>query len=290
MLQGEDVDQILEVTKGYFCSYEAFLQGVPYGQKEYVEDPARFGATPYAVQYIQSTRQGVEDIHAFIREHREELDGLDLIVRDEQDRLSLQEKLAACGRSLYITSSVPNRIELTSPEAGKASGLCFLLERLGIRRRRRRLLGDADNDIDMLKVSGCGIAVANATEGCKAAADCLTKSNQEDGVAYGIREILGIRAGGSDTNACLRAQEGGKEMRIHGFQTLTLLDYPGLLACTIFLGHCNFRCPFCQNGNLVLHPEEGAGGAGRRGDGSSEKTPGDLRRSLCDRRGADTGS
>ncbi len=44
-------------------------------------------------------------------------------------------------------------------------------------------------------------------------------------------------------------------MRIHGFQTLTLLDYPGLLACTIFLGHCNFRCPFCQNGNLVLHPE-----------------------------------
>ena len=59
--------------------------------------------------------------------------------------------------------------------------------------------GDADNDIDMLKVSGCGIAVANATEGCKAAADCLTKSNQEDGVAYGIREILGIRAGGSDT-------------------------------------------------------------------------------------------
>lgn len=199
MLQGEDVDQILEVTKGYFCSYEAFLQGVPYGQKEYVEDPARFGATPYAVQYIQSTRQGVEDIHAFIREHREELDGLDLIVRDGQDRLSLQEKLAACGRSLYITSSVPNRIELTSPEAGKASGLCFLLERLGIRPEETAAFGDADNDIDMLKVSGCGIAVANATEGCKAAADCLTKSNQEDGVAYGIREILGIRAGGSDT-------------------------------------------------------------------------------------------
>ena len=45
-------------------------------------------------------------------------------------------------------------------------------------------------------------------------------------------------------------------MQIHGFQTLTLLDYPGRLACTVFLGHCNFRCPFCQNGNLVLHPEK----------------------------------
>ena len=44
-------------------------------------------------------------------------------------------------------------------------------------------------------------------------------------------------------------------MNIYGFQTLTLLDYPGVVACTVFLGHCNFRYPFCQNGNLVLHPE-----------------------------------
>lgn len=44
-------------------------------------------------------------------------------------------------------------------------------------------------------------------------------------------------------------------MKIHGFQTLTLLDYPGQVACTVFLGGCNFRCPFCQNGNLVLQPE-----------------------------------
>lgn len=44
-------------------------------------------------------------------------------------------------------------------------------------------------------------------------------------------------------------------MLIHGFQTLTLLDYPGYTAATIFLGGCNFRCPFCQNAGLVLHSE-----------------------------------
>lgn len=45
-------------------------------------------------------------------------------------------------------------------------------------------------------------------------------------------------------------------MNIHGFQTLTLLDYPGYTAATIFLGGCNFRCPFCQNAGLVLHPAD----------------------------------
>ncbi len=45
-------------------------------------------------------------------------------------------------------------------------------------------------------------------------------------------------------------------MKIHGFNKLTLLDYPGKMAATIFLGHCNFRCPFCQNGGLVLNPDK----------------------------------
>ena len=41
-------------------------------------------------------------------------------------------------------------------------------------------------------------------------------------------------------------------MLIKGLQKLTLLDYPGKIACTVFLGGCNFRCPFCHNGSLVL--------------------------------------
>ncbi len=41
-------------------------------------------------------------------------------------------------------------------------------------------------------------------------------------------------------------------MFISGLQKLTLLDYPGRVACTVFTGGCNFRCPFCHNAPLVL--------------------------------------
>lgn len=40
-------------------------------------------------------------------------------------------------------------------------------------------------------------------------------------------------------------------MNIHGLQKLTLLDYPGHTACTVFLAGCNFRCPFCHNSELL---------------------------------------
>lgn len=42
-------------------------------------------------------------------------------------------------------------------------------------------------------------------------------------------------------------------MNIKGLQKTTLLDFPEKLACTVFLGGCNFRCPFCHNASLVLN-------------------------------------
>lgn len=47
-----------------------------------------------------------------------------------------------------------------------------------------------------------------------------------------------------------------KCMKIQGFQKLTLLDYPGKTAATVFTGGCNFRCPFCHNSDLVLNPAD----------------------------------
>ena len=54
-------------------------------------------------------------------------------------------------------------------------------------------------------------------------------------------------------------------MLISGLQKLTLLDYPGKVACTVFTGGCNLRCPFCHNAPLVL-PER------LQGDPDGEET------------------
>ena len=43
-------------------------------------------------------------------------------------------------------------------------------------------------------------------------------------------------------------------MNIQGLQKLTLLDFPGKMACTIFTAGCDLRCPFCHNRSLVINP------------------------------------
>lgn len=46
-------------------------------------------------------------------------------------------------------------------------------------------------------------------------------------------------------------------MNIQGYQKMTLLDFPGKVACTVFTGGCNLRCPFCHNAGLVKTPNAG---------------------------------
>ena len=46
------------------------------------------------------------------------------------------------------------------------------------------------------------------------------------------------------------------KMMIKGFQKLTVLDFPGRTACTVFTGGCIFRCPFCHNALLVTELDD----------------------------------
>ncbi len=55
------------------------------------------------------------------------------------------------------------------------------------------------------------------------------------------------------SSCALRLREDNS-MKLKGLQKLTLLDFPGKVACTVFTGGCNFRCPFCHNSDLVLNP------------------------------------
>ena len=45
-------------------------------------------------------------------------------------------------------------------------------------------------------------------------------------------------------------------MQIHGLQKMTLVDYPGKVACTVFLAGCNYACPFCHNSQLLTRDAE----------------------------------
>ena len=81
-------------------------------------------------------------------------------------------------------------LEFLNKNVNKGVGVSIIAERFGIKPQEVICIGDAENDISMIRYAGLGVAMANATLDVKAAADYITLTNEEDGVAHVIEKFM----------------------------------------------------------------------------------------------------
>ena len=92
--------------------------------------------------------------------------------------------------SLIVVQTAPFYLEILPRTINKGQGLLDLCRLTGIDPSETIAFGDAENDIAMLKAAGVGVAMGNADDQVKAAADRVTASNNEDGIAVALEGLL----------------------------------------------------------------------------------------------------
>uniref|UniRef100_UPI004049EF6F Cof-type HAD-IIB family hydrolase n=1 Tax=Fulvivirga sp. TaxID=1931237 RepID=UPI004049EF6F len=110
---------------------------------------------------------------------------------DQISALELKIK-SVVGNELTVNISHPSYLENTNALASKQQGAAFLLEQFGFKNHEMVAIGDSFNDIDMLRFAGVGVAMGNAHDKVKQAADWVTKSNDQDGVAHALIQIFDL--------------------------------------------------------------------------------------------------
>lgn len=88
---------------------------------------------------------------------------------------------------IALTQSGDHNIEVIPAGVDKATGVSALARHLQIPLAQVMTLGDHENDIPMLAIAGCGVAMGNATKNAMAAARFITKDNDQEGLAHAIR-------------------------------------------------------------------------------------------------------
>ena len=114
-----------------------------------------------------------------------------LIVGDADQLIPLESEL--CIRlqgKINVFRSEPYFLELVPQGIDKALSLAVLLEQTGIKREEIIAIGDGYNDLSMIKFAGLGIAMGNAQEPVKKAANYITLTNEEDGVDEAIDRLI----------------------------------------------------------------------------------------------------
>lgn len=112
------------------------------------------------------------------------------VVHDDPQILKEIREIIEGWGNLEVTASSTTNLEIIKKGVSKASGLREVTEIHGIKPNEVVVMGDSLNDLDMIKWAGLGVAMGNAEPTIKGAADQITVTNEENGVAEVIQSIL----------------------------------------------------------------------------------------------------
>jgi Cof subfamily protein (haloacid dehalogenase superfamily) len=114
-----------------------------------------------------------------------------LLIGENQELVKLRDEgKRLLGDNVCLTFSLPYFLEAYSPLINKGIILEKVAKYYGIEREEVIAMGDGENDISMIKYAGLGIAMGNAVQSVKDAADFITATNDEDGVACAIEKFV----------------------------------------------------------------------------------------------------
>ncbi len=188
-LSCEQAVEILKLARNFNTMYDAYAEGRGFGEMRFMEVMERYGVGPELQKMIRSTREVVPDVAEKIRLLGKPVEKINYFFGEQAERQQAKEALLARG-DVLVSSSFPNNLEINALGASKGEAICRLAKHLGLKREQTMGFGDGENDITMMTMAGIGVAMENGMESMKEAADYITLTNDEDGVADAIEKLV----------------------------------------------------------------------------------------------------
>lgn len=182
--------RVLEICSRYDSMLEIYYDGVGYAEEEKLKHLDEYVPRLPMARYIASSRRPVADVRAMHEERKAPTDKVQALFRTTEECKKAWKEVEKEIPDIEITGALSNNIEVNAKGVNKGRGLMILGELLGIHREEIMAVGDGSNDIAMLREAGLGVAMENATEAVKAAADVVTLSNDQGGAAAAIEKYV----------------------------------------------------------------------------------------------------
>ena len=170
--------------------YDCYMDNVGWMTERMQRRAAEFSPDQHYLKMMRELRRPVPELKAFVAARGHDIQKIQFFTKDLDLRA---EVLRTCGERFpgtVASASCPNNVEINHVDATKGQALLGLCEALDISPAETLAFGDGLNDISMLRAAGCGVAMGNAVEAAKAAADEIAPSCDEAGVAAVVNRFF----------------------------------------------------------------------------------------------------
>lgn len=171
------------------CTRDIYRNGQGYMEEKFYNHLEDFDIKGQQKDLILRTRQKIDDLEAYVEESSDGIEKVSAFFGDLEERKRVMKELDGLGIA-SVSSALFNNIEITQIGCDKGDGITQLAKYLSIPMEETMACGDAANDTYMIKAAGFGVVMENGMDELKEMADFVTKSNEEDGVAYAIERFV----------------------------------------------------------------------------------------------------
>mgnify|MGYP004456780733 FL=1 len=167
-----------------------FSEGVCWVKRECMLRMDHYQMEPYQKIYEKICRTLESDVLETLLEENRPIEKINLYHTGRQERLETRKWLAGQQIKAEMVDSEMSSLECSPLGVSKATGLKNLCAKLGIELEQVVMVGDADNDIEAMKVAGLAVAMGNANEHVKKICDLEVADNNHQGCAQAIRHVV----------------------------------------------------------------------------------------------------
>lgn len=186
----DDAIEIMSYLDQFPIIYDCYQDNTGWMTRTMWEQAEVYAPNAYYVRSIRTNRAPVPDLKEFLKERGSSVQKIQLFALDPVLRTTLLQEIPRRFANLAVSSSVTRNVEINHKDANKGAALLALASHLGLDRSQVMAFGDGLNDVSMIRAAGIGVAMQNAVEEVKAAADLITGSCEDSGVAQTIEKIL----------------------------------------------------------------------------------------------------
>ena len=173
----------LPAIYGWYQGGQGFISSLYYERME------EFAHAPWLFDSMKRAYTPTGNPKKTLLEEKSGPQKLQLYFRDLEARKKALLEIPRLFPQCAVSSSLPINIEINATDATKGHALAFLTKHLGLKTEETLAFGDGTNDITMIRQAGTGVAMGNAAPEVLAAADRVTASNDEDGLAKILEEL-----------------------------------------------------------------------------------------------------
>lgn len=184
----EEGKQLVEILEEYNTMYDCYIGGKGYTERRFYDNLDMYKVEPKIQELIKSTRTPVDNLMEEITRLNQPIEKFNMFFTDLKERERAFEELSKLS-FIKVTSSLTNNLELNAAECNKGKALLGFAATKGFKESQVMCCGDGNNDYDMIRMCGVGVAMMNGEERIKEIADYITYTNEEDGAARAIERL-----------------------------------------------------------------------------------------------------